>query len=102
MEEITTVQTELQTTVTTVTQIQEPTENQTADQSEEAPGTFPQMVNNEVHELFYTLGVDLDYVPANDHECFTYGCQFLAALFFICFFLIYLLRIMSMFCGGRK
>lgn len=102
MEELTTVQTQLQTTVITVTQSQETTQNQTAGQSEEAPGTFPQMVNNEVHELFYTLGVDLDYVPSSDYECFTFGCQFVAALFFICFFLIYLFRIMSMFCGGKK
>lgn len=41
---------------------------------------------NIIHQLFSELGVNLDYVPENEFECFTMALQFLAALWFIWWF----------------
>lgn len=43
-------------------------------------------VENIIHQLFLSLGVNLDYVPQTEFECFTMALQFLAALWFIWWF----------------
>ncbi len=43
-------------------------------------------VENIIHQLFLSLGVNLDYVPETEFECFTMALQFLAALWFIWWF----------------
>lgn len=42
---------------------------------------------NVIHQLFFELGVDLDYVPVDKYEAFTMLLQFGAAMWFICWLL---------------
>lgn len=56
-------------------------------------------VENIIHQLFSELGVNLDYVPANEWECFTMALQFLAALWFIWWFVKFLFTLLR---GGLR
>lgn len=48
--------------------------------------SLPDMSENVIHQLFYELGVNLDSSPETWKECFMIGLQFLAALWFIWWF----------------
>lgn len=52
------------------------------------------MTENIIHQLFLSLGVNLDYVPADKHEAFLMGLQFAAALWFIWWFVKMLYTLM--------
>lgn len=52
---------------------------------------------NIIHQLFLSLGVNLDYVPDTEFECFTMALQFLAALWFIWWFVKMLYTLMRGF-----
>ncbi len=88
---------------TTATEAQEPTtqkaeqettQEQTQDQTEQEQTTqetslisnMPDMSDNAIHEMFYAIGVNLDYVPQTEGEMFTLGAQVVCALFFIWLF----------------
>ena len=57
---------------------------------------------NIIHQLFFDLGVDLDYIPTQKYEAFTMGLQFVAALWFLHWFCKWLWSLVkdTMF-GGR-
>lgn len=57
---------------------------------------------NVIHQLFFELGVNLDYVPENEFECFTMALQFLAALWFIWWFVKMLYTLMRGFLKGGR
>ena len=57
---------------------------------------------NVIHQLFSELGVNLDYVPENEFECFTMAVQFLAALWFIWWFVKMLYTLMRGFLKGGR
>lgn len=64
------------------------TEEETTEFSEvirEVP-KMEKMTDNPMHQMFLTLGVNLDYVPQNDYECFTMALQFVVALWIISWF----------------
>lgn len=54
-------------------------------------------VENIIHQLFLSLGVNLDYVPETEFECFTMSLQFLAALWFIWWFVKMMYTLMREF-----
>lgn len=58
------------------------------------------MIENAIHQLFFELGVNLDYVPANEWECFLMALQFLAALWFIWWFVKMLFTVMRSYLRG--
>ncbi len=59
-------------------------------------------VENVIHQLFLSLGVNLDFVPESPYECFTMSLQFLAALWFIWWFVKMLFTFMrSVLRGGQ-
>ena len=58
------------------------------------------MNDNIIHQLFYSLGVNLDYVPETWKECFVMGLQFLAGLWFIYWFVKMLFTTMRSFLRG--
>ena len=58
------------------------------------------MTENVIHQLFSELGINLDYVPQTDFECFLMTLQFLAALWFIWWFVKYLFTILRGFFRG--
>ena len=63
---------------------------------------FYDLHDNVIHDLFYEIGVDLDYVPQNPMQCFSMALQFLAALWFIYWFVKMLWRLMiQSFSVGR-
>ena len=47
---------------------------------------FPNNSDNVIHQLFGTLGVNLDYVPRNDYQATTMFFQLICALWFISWF----------------
>ena len=102
-EPITEPMTEAQTEPITEQVIEIQTEEQetTSQTQEQVSSNFPEARDNDLHELFLTLGVDLDYVPANKFEAFTMGCQLLTALLFLGFFLVYLFKLMRGFLRGN-
>ena len=51
---------------------------------------FADNSENIIHQLFCTLGVDLDYVPKNNYQAFTMGMQLICALWFIWWFVKFL------------
>ncbi len=57
---------------------------------------------NIIHHLFFELGVDLDYIPLHKYEAFTMALQFIAALWFLHWFVKWLWSLVkdTMF-GGR-
>ncbi len=59
-------------------------------------------VDNVIHQLFYELGVNLDYVPAHKWEAFTMALQFAAALWFIVWFVKFMYTLMKGFMGGIR
>lgn len=44
------------------------------------------MAENALHQLFYSLGVDLDYIPIQKYEAFVMGLQFIGACLFLYMF----------------
>lgn len=58
------------------------------------------MIDNMIHQLFLSLGVNLDYVPQSDYECFLMALQFIAALWFIWWFVKYLFTVLRSFLTG--
>lgn len=61
------------------------------------------MIDNVIHQLFLSLGVNLDYIPQSDYECFLMVLQFIAALWFIWWFVKYLFTVLrSLFTGGLR
>lgn len=57
----------------------------------EAVLTNPQ---NIIHQLFCSLGVNLDYVPVTWKEAFVMGLQFCAAVWFIAWLVKFLFTLM--------
>lgn len=58
---------------------------------------------NIIHQLFLTLGIDLDYVPAHKWEAFLMALQFCAALWFIWWFVKMLYSLMrTTLTGGMR
>ena len=51
---------------------------------------FANNSENIIHQLFFSLGVDLDYVPTNVNQRFTMGLQLICALWFIWWFVKFL------------
>ena len=51
---------------------------------------FADNSENIIHQLFATLGVDLDYVPTNNYQAFTMSLQLVCALWFIWWFVKFL------------
>ena len=51
-------------------------------------------VQNIIHQLFLSLGCNLDYIPETKYEAFTMGLQFLAGLWFIWWFVKLLYTLM--------
>jgi len=60
-----------------------------------------EMTENIIHQLFFELGVNLDYVPENKFEAFTMLLQFCAGLWFIAWFVKFLFTFMKSFLRGR-
>jgi hypothetical protein len=86
-QELTDPETQTQTQETTSSEVTTTTSlNSEIDYSE----GFPVNPDNDIHRLFSVIGVDLDYVPQNNYQCFTMALQFLAALWFIWWFVKYL------------
>ena len=54
------------------------------------------MTDNVIHQLFYALGVNLDWTPETWKQAFTMALQFIAALWFIWWFVKYLFSLMHM------
>ena len=65
------------------------------------PTTIPVIENNAVIDLMLYMGVDLNYTPKSGYEAFTMGCRAFCGVFLLCFFLIYLFRLLKMFLGGK-
>ncbi len=104
-ENLETVPQETETT-TQETQEAETQETETQSQLSSDPVDYSEgmydLRDNVIHELFYSLGVDLDYVPKNNFQCFTMALSFLAALWFIWHFVKFLWRLMiQSFSVGR-
>jgi len=59
------------------------------------------MTENIIHQLFFELGVNLDYIPQDKYEAFTMLLQFLAGLWFIWWFVKFLFSLLKSFLGGR-
>ena len=106
MNEYTTHMTETeQETVTTSTEI---TSEETQTQSQEMNPSYsdpvealPDNSENILHQLFAEIGVNLDYTPTNTYQCFTMSFQFIAALWFIWWFVKYLFTLMRSFLSKR-
>ena len=110
--EVTTMTEEQKTeTETETTTAEQETETETTTTTAESPSTsadidysdgFYDMSENVIHDLFFELGVDLDYVPQNKMQCFSMALQFAAALWFIWWFVKMLWRLMiQSFTVGR-
>ena len=80
--------TETETTTTTTTT------SESHSNSDIIIEALPENRENIIHELFYSLGVDLDYTPVNTFQCFTMALQFVAALWFIWHFVKFMWRLM--------
>lgn len=100
-QELTESQTENQEQETTTqTQTQTQTENLSSSEHDTIE-LLPDNSENIIHELFYELGVNLDYTPVNGFQCFTMSLQFLAALWFIWWLVKYLFSVMRSFFSSR-
>ena len=80
-EQITEETTQEQTEQETEQENQEPTQTQDSLVSE-----MPSLADNAIHQMFYELGVDLDYVPKTKGEMCTLSLQVVCVLFFIWLF----------------
>lgn len=57
---------------------------------------------NIIHQLFLSLGINLDYIPTSPYEAFTMALQFLGALWFIWWFVKMLYTVTrSLLRGGQ-
>lgn len=68
-----------------------------ASNDDEAGEPLPDNSENIIHQLFAELGVNLDYTPTDSHQQFTMALQFIAALWFIYWFVKMLWGIMRDF-----
>lgn len=60
-----------------------------------------QNAENLIHQLYLSLGVDLDYVPVQKYEAFLMAMQFAAATVFFLWFLKFFFSLMKgMLKGG--
>lgn len=102
MEEQTTTLQEIeeQETTTTTTTIQENLEGESLSNSESIE-LLPDNSENIIHELFAELGVNLDYTPVNNFQCFTMALQFGAALWFLWWFVKFLFSLLRSFLSPR-
>ena len=50
------------------------------------PTLIQSMTDNPLHQLYFLLGCDLDYVPIQKYEAILMGFQFIAATFFLYMF----------------
>lgn len=55
---------------------------------------------NIIHQLFLSLGVNLDYIPTQKYEAFLMGLQFCAALWFIWWFVKLMYTLLKGFLTG--
>lgn len=91
------------------TQETQETKEITQDQNTETPSVsepviieaLPDNSENIIHELFAELGVNLDYTPVNNFQCFTMSLQFLSALWFIYWFVKYLWSVLRSFLSPK-
>ena len=97
IEETTTTEQETET----ITTIQETETTTTVIVTTGEPTTIPPIENNAVIDLMAYMGVDLNYTPKSGYEAFTMGCRAFCGVFLLCFFLIYLFRLLKMFLGGK-
>ena len=66
------------------------------------PRMIPSNPDNPIHQLFALLGCDLDYVPIHKYEALLLILQFLAALWFIWWFVRFLYKLgFQAMTGGR-
>jgi len=100
MEEQTTISQEIQEQETTTTITQEIQEGESPSNSETIE-LLPDNSENIIHELFAELGVNLDYTPQNNFQCFTMALQFAAALWFIWWFVKFLFSLLRSFLSPR-
>lgn len=93
---------ELQETTSQTETETETTQTETAVLSSSEPiETLPDNSSNIIHELFAEIGVNLDYTPTNNFQCFTMSLQFIAALWFIYWFVKYVFGLMRSFMSNR-
>jgi hypothetical protein len=86
-QEILTTVVQTQEIQTTVIQIQETSLTCVSDS---CSSDFYNFSFSDLHRLYYSFGVDLDYVPSSPYEAFTMGLQFLAAFLFLYYFFKFL------------
>lgn len=67
---------------------------------ETLPTTIPDQSENIIHQLFLTLGCNLDYVPIQKYEAFLMALQFAAALWFIWWFVKMMYTLLRGFLTG--
>ena len=108
MEEMTTQTEEMEnpTEQEQETPIENPIQEQTPEEQQSNSDSvviesLPDNSENIIHELFSELGVNLDYTPVNHFQCFTMSLQFIAALWFIWWFVKYLWGLMRSFLSSR-
>lgn len=106
MEEMTTQIEEQETPTESQEQSETPTQDQTQEETSSASEpviieSLPDNSENIIHELFAELGVNLDYTPVNHFQCFTMSLQFIAALWFIWWFVKYLFSVLRSFLSPR-
>lgn len=94
-------------TTTSQEQVQEQETTTTAvlESTSEVTTEFQPLPTNEeniIHELFAELGVNLDYTPRNASQAFTMGLQFIAALWFIAWFVKYIFTLLRGFLKGGQ
>lgn len=63
---------------------------------------LPSNEDNIIHELFAELGVNLDYTPQTKGQAFTMALQFIAALWFIIWFVKYIFTLLRGFLKGGQ
>ena len=100
MEEQTTTIQEIEEQETTTTTALETVEGESLSNSEPIE-LLPDNSENIIHELFAELGVNLDYTPVNTFQCFTMALQFLAALWFIWWFVKFIFSLLRSFLSPR-
>lgn len=100
-EQETTQETEQETTTQEQETQQEIEQEQETLSYSETIETLPDNSENIIHELFAELGVNLDYTPVNAYQCFTMSLQFLAALWFIWWFVKYLWSVLRSFLSPK-
>lgn len=64
------------------------------------PSLIEPMPDNPIHQLFLLLGCNLDYVPIQKYEAFLMALQFLAALWFLWWFVKMMYNLLKGFLRG--